>query len=517
MKKMVNYITKLFISISCLLAFIEAGYILPTIFWDPRAPALHRDHWSKVINVKLFQSVSFLCPNTAISFIPLETTTIGIYYNLYVRELNPSDTNLDYDTVCDASKSHHVYSCNQTHNWKIDYRRLTVSKVQADRDDPTFNVGKDYIFFSTSNGQQNSLRTNSTKCTMVFRIRVCESWQTNCLVPLCPSFGREEVCVRKSTASDAPRDVHVTNKTSSSLNISWKAPLNTDNAVAYYSICYRRNTSQACQTKVVNGNSTSAILENLEPSTLCFIRVRAVTCKGSGSYSEEISHKTKDQPVTSPPKKVISSGVTSSSVRISWQSPDVIVDNVIFYSVCVREKKNGSLGQDCQITLVEPTQLSAVIYGLNSNTLYGIRVRAQNFERSGHYSEEIVISTLEIPTTEVPTSSPTSLPSKTTTTTTGETVAPPSAQFQHGCNTPTINSMSLIIGVVVGAIATLGILTLVWLWKVKRKQDVESTVQNVTNRGYRWSVSGQHAIDKKPKRSRQSTLELDSVAKNSHV
>ena len=100
------------------------------------------------------------------------------------------------------------------------------------------------------------------------------------------------VCVRKSTSSDAPRDVRVTNETSSSLNVSWEQPQNKDNAVAHYSICYRSNTSQACRTKIVDGDTTSTILDNLEPSTECFIRVRAVSCKGPGNYSEEISHKT---------------------------------------------------------------------------------------------------------------------------------------------------------------------------------------------------------------------------------
>ena len=99
--------------------------------------------------------------------------------------------------------------------------------------------------------------------------------------------------MRKSKLSDAPWDIQLTNNTSSSLKISWKPPLNRDNAVAHYSVCYRTNTSQTCRTKIVAAHANSTVLENLDASTHYFIRVRAVTCKGPGNYSEEISNKTR--------------------------------------------------------------------------------------------------------------------------------------------------------------------------------------------------------------------------------
>ena len=102
----------------------------------------------------------------------------------------------------------------------------------------------------------------------------------------------------KSKLSNVPWDIHVTNNTSSSLNVTWQPPLNTDNAVAHYLICYRTSKSQKCRTQLVEGHARSAILENLNASTEYFIRVRAVTCKGPGNYSEEISHKTRGKKKT---------------------------------------------------------------------------------------------------------------------------------------------------------------------------------------------------------------------------
>ena len=100
-----------------------------------------------------------------------------------------------------------------------------------------------------------------------------------------------------------------------------------------------------------------------------------------------------DQAITSAPRDVKYSMVSISSVTVSWKTPDVIVGDVIYYSLCVREKQNRSLERDCRTTIVEPTQLSAVIIGLRDNTSYGIRVRAENLKRPGNYSKELIVRT----------------------------------------------------------------------------------------------------------------------------
>ena len=100
-----------------------------------------------------------------------------------------------------------------------------------------------------------------------------------------------------------------------------------------------------------------------------------------------------DQAITSAPRDIKYSMVTISSVTVSWKTPDVIGGDVIYYSLCVREKQNGSLERDCQTTIAEPTQLSAVINSLRDNTSYGIRIRAENFKRPGNYSKELIIRT----------------------------------------------------------------------------------------------------------------------------
>ncbi|XP_028393704.1 uncharacterized protein LOC114518022 [Dendronephthya gigantea] len=520
MKMLYQAMKMLFVCVLCLPLLTKSQTFLPTIFWDLESPALHPAFWSKVVNVKLYQTLTFVCPNNDISIVPFRTSTDGrSYYNLFVRKIFPNETNLDYDTFCDPhpNKSHYVFSCNKTRNTHIDFRKLGTSKRleintrHANPAEPTFNRGMDYVFFSTSNGLQNSLKTNSTKCTMVFRIRVCKTNEP-CALPRCSTFGREEVCM--PSLSNEPRDLQVTNSTPSSLGISWQPALNTDSSVAHYAICYRSKASEPCRTKLVESDVKSVILENLKASTEYLVRVRAVTCKGPGNYSKEISYTTPDDPVTSEPKEVTPSNITTTSVKINWKTPDFIVGNVSYYSVCVREL--GILGMACKITLVEPKTQSVVIYDLMANTSYGIRVRADNC-RPGNYSRELAIITLEERPLEKSTTSSTMSMSSTTmitstaATTTKTTVKPHTALRQNDSNCPTFHSLSVGIGIIIGVVVALVAVALSAVLlhcRAKQKMEIGPVVKNAYNNGYRSSVSGTNTID--PKKS-DSTMELYSI------
>ena len=47
-------------------------------------------------------------------------------------------------------------------------------------------------------------------------------------------------------------------------------------------------------------------------------------------------------------------------------------------------------------------------------------------------------------------------------------LGPPEAEAQRSCSGSTIDSISIIVGIIIGAIATLGIIALIWLLKTKR-------------------------------------------------
>lgn len=455
----------------CFSTLTNAKDYLPTIFWNPRNPALDNTQWSKVVNVHIFQTLTFVCPTNLVNIIRTESPNANreSYYNLYVRELSPEQTNLDYDTLCDATKSKYIFSCNQSRNalefTSKTYKRFQINTKQAHSSDPEFKFGKDYIFFSTSDGRQETLRTNSSKCTMAFRVHFCSSSE-DCPISKCATYGREQVCMSEPVLevhTTAPRDVHITAKTETSLSISWEEPSTTETNVLYYSICYREGLTQDCRTKLAESRTRSTILEDLHSDTEHSIRVRAHTCKGPGDYSEDISEKTNEvvvmSSVSSGPKVTISD-ITSSSVKVTWEVPHVIEGDVVYYRICCQESQK----QECITRLAEPHKRSMVLHDLNPVTRYAIYIRVYTSKGLGNNSKKIEFNT---------------------------TASEPITSPRSTCNTPTIHVVSLIIGVVIGVCASL----IVWgiarqvAAKYRRKLAAETPeFKNKDNTAYRSSV-----------------------------
>ena len=61
-----------------------------------------------MVNVNLFQTVTFLCPTNLININRVEAPNPNTesYYNLYVREISSSERNLDYNTICDTTSEY---------------------------------------------------------------------------------------------------------------------------------------------------------------------------------------------------------------------------------------------------------------------------------------------------------------------------------------------------------------------------------------------------------------------------
>ena len=49
-------------------------------------------------------------------------------------------------------------------------------------------------------------------------------------------------------------------------------------------------------------------------------------------------------------------------------------------------------------------------------------------------------------------------------------LGPPEAKAQRSCSGSTIDSISIIVGIIIGTIATLGIIAIIWLLKTKREK-----------------------------------------------
>ncbi|XP_046859063.1 uncharacterized protein LOC124452552 [Xenia sp. Carnegie-2017] len=492
---------------------VHSTTVLPTIFWHPSSPALQREHWSEAVSVKLYNEVVFLCPNLRITNTLVDTAFHKVHYNIYMRKVN--STLLDYSEICDPLNSRLIYSCNKT-SYEVDYKFLLINNFQAVSDNPTFNAGEDYIFFSTSNGLQDSLNTYSKQCTIVLRIHVCHD-EEECSLSLCSTFGRNEVCKTKAPSIIAPRDIHVTNLTSWSFNVSWQPPLGNDDTIVHYSICCRAiNSSEICH--MVEGLANSFVLDELEPSTDYFIRMRAVTSHIRGNFSENILCRTKGVPVSSTPRNVTISNITMTSVMISWQKPNDIHGPLIYYNICIR-KKTLKEEERCHVTLVEPTKYSAVVYGLKAYTLYSVCIRAQTVESPGTYSSKLSFRTKDLPLTTTNTLVITTLQNLAMSTkfrrefarntTTIESIKPPEHKAQTSCKNSNVNFLSIVIGLSIGVVVTLIVVVLYCIFKSKHHVKREEPVLKMaTNRGYFTSVTGINSLLRKNEKISSCNLEM---------
>ena len=96
----------------------------------------------------------------------------------------------------------------------------------------------------------------------------------------------------------APSAPTLSSPNSTSLSVSWSAPLNTGPAISDYDVGYGLSSGGSFIDWPHSGSSTTATITGLNASTLYFVRVRAVNVEGSSGWSPTASFTTRS---TSPP------------------------------------------------------------------------------------------------------------------------------------------------------------------------------------------------------------------------
>ena len=100
---------------------------------------------------------------------------------------------------------------------------------------------------------------------------------------------------------------------STSLSVSWFAPLNTGPAISDYDVEYRQGTSGSFSGWPHSGTGTSATITGLDASTLYQVQVRAVNGEGNSSWSPTASFTTGSTSVTNNPPVFTSNSTFSVS------------------------------------------------------------------------------------------------------------------------------------------------------------------------------------------------------------
>ncbi|XP_047741694.1 phosphatidylinositol phosphatase PTPRQ [Hyalella azteca] len=202
-----------------------------------------------------------------------------------------------------------------------------------------------------------------------------------------------------TTAEAYPSEVRnlMANSTSpTEIFVSWEVPKEENGILGDYLITWDDGSGDNQSAEV---NTTSFLIEGLIPCVLYNITVKAQT--GAGYGEESYIDATPDSDVPPEVTDLIDTNVTSTSIALSWSTPDTECDitgyNVSYYGKLLWG--NGSwVNGSCSVNSSEE---SYVITDLIPYTEYTITVVASTAEGPGRPSEPLVTRTLEAQPSEI--------------------------------------------------------------------------------------------------------------------
>ncbi|CAL8356796.1 unnamed protein product [Lota lota] len=128
------------------------------------------------------------------------------------------------------------------------------------------------------------------------------------------------IVVMSEDRPSAPRNVHAETISSSAILLAWERPLYNANKVIAYSIHYMKaeGLNNEEYQAVIGNDTTSYIIEDLEPARNYSFYIVAYMPMGASRMSDQVSqHTLEDVPLRTPELSLISQSTTD--IRVSWQ------------------------------------------------------------------------------------------------------------------------------------------------------------------------------------------------------
>jgi|GEM_PF-2370489 len=196
---------------------------------------------------------------------------------------------------------------------------------------------------------------------------------------------------QRSVRSNPPTDILVT-RNGANFDISWTAPIienGRSDGITDYQIYYRNHGSDDYAWSYYDdgiSTDTSSVISGLTIPGNYDFRIRAMSDSGSGIYSTEYNFAT-GMPETAPQNIQPTAG--SKSFSFTW---DAVADATSY------QLQYRKVGETSWITngIIEYTNQTAVLRGLEEQTSYEFQIRALNIAGSGPWSETITESTTAV-------------------------------------------------------------------------------------------------------------------------
>ncbi|CAH0767134.1 unnamed protein product [Bemisia tabaci] len=272
----------------------------------------------------------------------------------------------------------------------------------------------DYTLSLSMNDYRYAVKESNTTDGLSSELKISaasrqDSGQFYCIAT--NQFGRDDMVVHLTVQEppDFPRNLHVLEKGSRFVRLSWSSSSSQNNQVAQYIIEYKlengpwREQSPSLST---SGSETELQISNLKPATNYQFRIFSENESGRSQASDVLDVMTNGDIPEGPPLEVKVEAISSTQLKVSWLPPEKHLWNgeILGYHIGYKEKKlYFDVYQHKRVEMsLENYSYSTTLNNLKKFTHYIIVIQAFNYLGQGPESEEVEAKTFE----DVPSAAP---------------------------------------------------------------------------------------------------------------
>uniref|UniRef100_A0A8D3CLF9 protein-tyrosine-phosphatase n=1 Tax=Scophthalmus maximus TaxID=52904 RepID=A0A8D3CLF9_SCOMX len=196
-----------------------------------------------------------------------------------------------------------------------------------------------------------------------------------------------------------PSKFHVGAVADISIELVWE-PAYEKEGIISYELRYREG-SFGTPMKKTFGPTSSFVVEGLRPNTEYHFSLAAISVKGIGAFTNDISQKTLQAKPSAPPQEIKCSSTSSTTLLVSWHPPPLTSQNGVLagyrvrYQVVGPPESGGDDGETPEEPTVPATEEQVLLQRLEKWTQYHITVSAFTVIGPGPESEPLTCRTDE--------------------------------------------------------------------------------------------------------------------------
>ncbi|XP_061594500.1 receptor-type tyrosine-protein phosphatase S isoform X5 [Cololabis saira] len=184
-----------------------------------------------------------------------------------------------------------------------------------------------------------------------------------------------------------------------SIELTWE-PAYEKEGIINYELRYKEGSFGSQMTKTF-GPTRSYVVEGLHPNREYRFSLAAISNKGIGAFTNEISQKTLQAKPSAPPQEIKCSSTSSTSLLVSWRAPPQRSQNGdlsgywVRYQVVGPSEGAGDSTEPMEEPMVPPSEEQVLLQRLEKWTQYHITVSASTLVGRGPESEPLMCRTDE--------------------------------------------------------------------------------------------------------------------------